>query len=162
MTTEDRSERLNRKRNWPPLSYTYLRMLRRSPFHVSLLVLSLVLSLSAVQKQYETGKIVEVQQKASTRILYYVADTPITKDDPYYQLSVQSKNVLYVGKYVPRHADDTLPVEWQPGAEVDMRADSHHLYLRKPSGVEIELTIVKQTLVTKVETKNEASGPGGK
>ncbi len=161
MITED-WKRLGPKHNGPPLPYTYARMLSRFPVHVALLVVSLTLSLPAAQKQYETGKIVDVQQKATTRILYYQVDTPITKDDPYYELSVQVQNVLYLGKYVPRHADETLPVEWQPEAEVDMRADSHHIYLRKPSGVEIEFAIVKRTLVPKAETKGPAPGPDGK
>ncbi len=140
----------------------YGLMLSRFVLRASLVVCSLALSLSAAEKQYETGKIVDVQQKTTTRILYYQVDTPITKDDPYYELSVQVKNTLYLGKYVPRHADDTLPVEWQPGAEVDLRVDSHHMYLRKPSGVEVELAIVKHTLVPKVENKTPAPGPDGK
>ena len=140
----------------------YGHMLSRFPVRVSLLLLLLTLSPSAAQKQYETGKIVSVQRKNTTRILYYVVDTPVTKDEPYYELSVQAKNVLYLGKYVPRHADDTLPVEWQRGEEVEMRADGHHIYLRKPSGIEIEVAIVKHSAIAKEEPKVPASGPEGK
>jgi hypothetical protein len=137
-------------------------MLSRFASRASLVVMLLTLPLSAAQKQYEKGKIVDVQRKATTRILYYQVDTPITKDDPYYELSVQVNNVLYVGKYIPRHDSDLLPAEWQPGAEVDTRIDSHHIYLRKPSGVEIAFAIAKHTPVANDDTKKPAPNPDGK
>jgi hypothetical protein len=135
-------------------------MLSRFVFRASLLVMLLTLPLSAAQKQYEKGKVVDVKRKATTRILYYQVDTPITKDDPYYELSVQVSNVLYVGKYIPRHDSDLLPPEWLPGAEVDTRIDSHHIYLRKPSGVEIAFAIVKRTPVTNDVTRKPADSGG--
>ncbi len=66
----------------------------------------------AAEKTYQTGKIVDIQQKKTTRVLYYQVNTPITKDEPYYEVSVQVKDTIYVGDYTPRHSADTLPDEW--------------------------------------------------
>src|ERR1700722_1124439 len=115
------------------VNYTGNYMKTRSVFAALVLILLVHLNSRAAEKQYEPGKIVDLQQKMNTRILYYIADTPVTKDEPYYEVSVQSKSILYLGKYIPRHADETLPVEWEPGATVDLRTDAHHFYLRKYS-----------------------------
>jgi hypothetical protein len=143
------------------VNYTDSYMKNRQVFAALVLILLLHLNLRAAEKQYETGKIVDVQQKVNTRILYYIADTPVTKDEPYYEISVQSKSILYLGKYIPRHADETLPVEWQPGANVDLRTDAHHIYLRKYSGVEIEFAVVKRTAIMQVDSKPSPT-PDGK
>jgi hypothetical protein len=157
-----------------PVSDTIGRMLERGCFilvfrmsirwvcRISLLIVLLHLNAGAAEKQYQKGQIVDLQQKTNTRILYYIADTPITKDEPYFELSVQSGSVLYLGKYVPRHADEILPAEWQPGATVEMRTDAHELYLRKYSGVEIEFAIVKRTAIAKSDTNKPSTATDGK
>ena len=105
--------------------------------------LNLAAEKKMVPRHYETGKIVDIQQKVNTRILYYVVNTPVTKDEPYFEISVQLKDQVYVGKYTPRHADEQLPEDWTTGAPVQSRVDEHHLYLRRPSGLEMDLYIVK-------------------
>jgi len=113
-------------------------------------------ALQASEKQYLTATIVDVQQKTTTRILYYVVDTPITKDDPYFEVSVQLKNIVYVGRYVPRHADDTLPDEWVAGATVQARVDGRHLFVKRPGGNDVDFAIEKHTAVKPGE---KISGP---
>ena len=105
----------------------------------------LVPSLAAAEKPYQTGKIVDIQQKTKTRILYYQVDTPVTKEDPYYEVSVQVKDTIYVGDYSPRHAWGTLPEEWNvPQAEVRLRLDRHYMYLMRPAGTELQFVIMKR------------------
>jgi len=77
------------------------------------------LSLYAAQKQYQSATVVEVQQKTNRRVIYYVVDTPITKDEIYYEVSVQLKDMVYLGRYVPRQTQDTLPEERGAGAMVE-------------------------------------------
>ncbi len=101
-------------------------------------------SLYAVQRPYQAGTIVDVQQKSRTRILYYLANTPVTKDDPYFEISVQLKDAIYVGEYAPLHSADTLPAVWRPGASVEVRLDKKRLYLKRPDGGELEFAIVKR------------------
>ncbi len=105
--------------------------------------------LQAAEKQYEKGRIVTVEKKARERVLYYLVNTPVTQDDPYYELSLQQSNWLYLAEYTPRHAADSLPDEWKPGTEVQMKlADKHHAWVKGPGGNELQLTVVKRVPVT--------------
>src|SRR5271169_5385516 len=88
---------------------------------------------AATKKPYVDGTIVDVQQKATTRVLYYQVDTPITQDDPYYEISVQIKDKVYFGRYTPMHSSDTLPEDWTAGSTVQARIDGRHLVLKRPS-----------------------------
>jgi hypothetical protein len=115
---------------------------------VLVLAAALMPAVNAAEKLYQTGKIVDVQQKKTTRILYYQVDTPITQDDPYFEVSVQIKDTIYVGDYKPRHADDTLPDEWNvPGVEVRLRLDKHYMFLTRPAGTELQFVIMKRVPV---------------
>ncbi len=122
------------------------------------LLAAMVPSLHAVEKQYVSGQIIDVQQKTNTRVLYYQVDTPITRDEPYYEVSVRLEDTIYLGRYIPRHSSETLPEEWQPGSSVPARVDAHHLFLKKPSGVDVEFAIAKRTAV-KSEPKTSEPTP---
>ncbi len=58
-----------------------------------------------------------VEKKSHERVLYYLVNTPVTQDDPYYEISLQQGTWLYLAEYTPRHAADSLPDEWKPGAD---------------------------------------------
>src|SRR5258708_14844316 len=116
----------------------------KSSIMALLLVVGLCAAAPAVEKPYQTGKIVDVQRKVETRILYYLVNTPITEDDPYYEVSVELGNTVYRGLYIPRHAQDTLPEAWKAGCEVQARIDGRHFYLKPSDGVEVDFTISKR------------------
>jgi hypothetical protein len=121
---------------------------------ISVLLLSVLslLGLAATDKLYETGRIVNVEKKSHERILYYLVNTPVTQDDPYFEVSLQLNNFVYQCEYTPRHAADSLPDDWLPGTEVKMKlADKRHVSVKGPGGFELQLIIVKRTLGT-VET----------
>jgi hypothetical protein len=112
--------------------------------------------LYAAEKPYQTGKIVDVQQKTNTRILYYQVNTPVTKDEPYYEVSVQVKDTIYVGDYAPRHAAETLPEEWAvPQAEVRLRLEKHYMFLTRPAGTELQFVITKRIAAVPVQKVSE-------
>jgi len=134
--------------------------MKRNPITVLLVFLLWVPGLYAVEKQYQTGKVVNLEQKSRTRILYYQVDTPITKDDPYYQISVQVQDTVYVGQYAPRHSADTLPGEWMvPGAEVRLRLEKHYMFLTRPEGRELQFEITKRSAVAPAQKKPEPPSP---
>lgn len=105
-----------------------------------------------VEKRYEKGTITDVQEKTKTRVLYYVVNTPITKDEPYYEVSLQTKDTTYLARYTPRHAADTLDEDWQAGAQVDVRVEGRHLFLKRQSGTEMQFVILKHTAVKTGQT----------
>ncbi len=114
----------------------------------------------AVEKQYQMGKIVDIQQKTNTRVLYYQVNTPITKDEPYFEVSVQVKDTIYVGDYTPRHSADTLPEEWNlPQAEVRLRLEKHSMFLTRPTGTELQFVIVKRIAVAPAQKISELPSP---
>jgi hypothetical protein len=120
----------------------------------------LVPNLLAAEKPYLTGKILDVEQKKTTRVLYYQVDTPITKDEPYYEVSVQVKDTIYVGDYSPRHASATLPDEWNvPQTEVRVRLDKHYMFLTRPAGTEVQFVIVKRMAAAPAQNSSEPPSP---
>jgi hypothetical protein len=99
----------------------------------------------AAEKPYQAGKIADLQQKVNTRVLYYLVNTPITEDDPYYEMSVRIGNTVYGGVYTPKHRGDTLPVDWKPDAQVQVRIEGRHFYVKGSAGQDIDFAIAKRT-----------------
>lgn len=111
----------------------------------SLVVIVSVPRLQAAEKQYGPGRIVSVEKKARERVLYYLVNTPVTQDDPYYEVSLQQGNWLYLAEYTPRHAADNLPDDWKAGAEVQLKiADKHHAWIKGSGGPELQVIVVKR------------------
>ena len=125
----------------------------------STLALALVLSSLgfAAVKTIQTGKIVLVEEKTNTRILYYLVDTPVTKDDPYYEVTVNLGDTQYLGIYTPRHKDDLLPPEWLPGAAVQLRMEEKQMILITPTGRDVDFAIEKRTAIKPEEKAQPAA-----
>jgi hypothetical protein len=60
-----------------------------------------VLNLGAADKQYQSGRIVNVERKSHERILYYLVNTPVAQEDLYYELLLQLNNAVYDCEYTP-------------------------------------------------------------
>jgi hypothetical protein len=84
------------------------------------------------------------QQKSRTQVLYDLVNTPIIQDDPCYEISVQFKDMIYVGEYTPRHSSDTLPEHWKVGSALQARLDKQHMLVKRLGGVDWDLIIVKR------------------
>jgi hypothetical protein len=111
------------------------------------LLLMVVPVLLGANKPFTTGTIVDVQQKSTTRVLYYQVDTPITQNDPYYEISVQIKDTVYFGRYTPMHSRDTLPEDWHVGSGVEVRVEGRHLVLKRPGGTEMSFAFTRRPVV---------------
>jgi hypothetical protein len=100
--------------------------------------------LYAAEKQYEAGRIVTVEKKFHERVLYYLVNTPITQDDPYYEITLQLGNLALLTEFTPRHAADDLPDGWTENAKVQIKVtDKHHAWVRREGGMELQLLLVK-------------------
>jgi hypothetical protein len=102
------------------------------------------LSCWAAENRNLTGTIVDVQRKVHTKVLYYLVNTPITRDDPYFEVSVRIRDRIYSGEYLPRHAEELLPETFKPNAEVQLRLEKHAMYLKRPDGEESEFVITRR------------------
>jgi hypothetical protein len=114
-----------------------------------LVAVALVAVVQAVEKPYQMGKFVDVERKVNTRILYYLVNTPVTQDDPYYEVTVQLGETVYRGVYTPLHRGEVLPEEWKAGEEVQAKVDGRHLYLKKLNGTEFDFAIAKRKRAAK-------------
>jgi len=117
-----------------------------------LLALSFAPGLPAEQSAYLDGKIVNVQDKVKTTVLYYQVNTPVTRDDPYYEIRVQLKDTIYTGIYTPRHAKDLLPAEWIPGADVKVKIEGRRMTLLTPVGNEVDAAIAARAVARAAES----------
>jgi len=127
-----------------------------------LLVLATVTipALQAAEKLYPSGKILDIQQETRTRVLYYQVDTPVSKAEPYFEVSVQVGDTIYVGDYSPRHADETVPDEWNvPQAKVRLRLDKHYIFLRRLAGTELQFVITKRIAAVAAQKAPASSSP---
>ncbi len=114
-------------------------------FWVAVVLLGVSCQSFAVEKSYQTGILVEARQKSHTRVLYYIVNSPVEQEDPYFEVSVRVNEVTYVGEYTPRHPLETLPDTWIPAAPVEVRLEKHFMFLKRPNGSEMKLVIDRQT-----------------
>jgi len=113
---------------------------------LSLLVIGLLLAPRgvAVDKAYSPGKLIDVQQKSRDKVDMYLVNTPVTTAVPYFELTVELGNTDYVTEYTPRHSQEELPQSWKTGAEVEVRVEKRHLFLKRPDGSEMQWIITKR------------------
>ena len=114
---------------------------------VALLLLGLGAGSYAVESGYQTLTIVRSEEKVHDRVVAWVVDTPIYRQDPYFEVLVQAGEAMLQGEYEPRNAWETLPVFWKPGTKVQGRIEKRSLFLQRPNGTEIRFVIVKRTTV---------------
>jgi len=134
--------------------------MKRFMVSAGLLIIGAALSALAAEPQYQQATILNIEQKTNTRVLYYIVNTPITKDEPYFDVSLQLKDVVYTARYTPRHKDDELPDDWKAGSTVQARVHGRHLDLKGPGGNEVELVILKRKASPAEEERQ--GGPANK
>jgi hypothetical protein len=100
----------------------------------------------AVTPGYQRGTIVAVEQKAHTRILYYLVNTPITQDDPYFEVSLKLGPTSYLCEYTPTRQRETLPDDWKPATEIEAKVKGRHISVRRPGGDEVDLIWIKKSV----------------
>ena len=99
----------------------------------------------AVESSYFPLTIVRAEQKTRDRVVYWVVNTPLYHEDPYFEVAVRAAGTVVVGEREPRNAHEMLPEEWKPGARIQGRIDKHHLFLRRPNGTEVRFIITHRT-----------------
>ena len=99
----------------------------------------------AVESTYFPLTIVRADLKTRDRVVYWVVNTPLYHEDPYFEVAVRAAGTVVVGEREPRNAHEMLPQDWKPGARVQGRVDKHHLFLRRPNGTEVRFIITRRT-----------------
>ena len=117
----------------------------RRLFVILLWLLLAASAVGAVENSSQAFTILRAEQKTRDRVVYWVVDTPLYHEDPYFEVEVRAGEIILVGEYEPRHAAETLPERWKPGTTVKGRVERRNLYLRRPNGTDLKLEIVKRT-----------------
>jgi hypothetical protein len=99
----------------------------------------------AVESGYLALTIVRAEVKARDRVVYWLVNTPIYQEDPYFEVAVRTAGTVVVGEREPQRAGEMLPEAWKPGVVVQGRVDKHHLFLRRPNGTEVRFMITRRT-----------------
>ena len=103
---------------------------------------------SAVEKKgVQSGVVLTVEQKTRSRVQYYIVNTPVTAEDPYLQMEIDSGGLVYTVEYEPHSAQEVLPDGCMPGQAVKVRLEGKHsLFVQcLDSPVEIRWSIQKKT-----------------
>jgi len=115
------------------------------------LLLSCLLLLSAlppalgIQKEYATGKIVDIQERSRDRVLLYLVNTPIMTEDTYYTATVEVNGTVYEAEFLPHDLRQPFPGFWKANDDVSLRVDKHFLYLKRSDGTEAKFLITSTT-----------------
>lgn len=111
--------------------------------------LALFLGSGAISFGIESGSltvtIVRAGQKTRDRIVNYVVNTPLYREDPYFEVVVRAGGTVVVGEREPRNTAEMLPSDWKPGAFIRGRIDRRHLFLQRPNGTEMRFIITRRT-----------------
>jgi len=83
-------------------------------------------------------RIEDVQRNVDTQTMYWVSNTPVTRDEITYRITVHYKNKLLTGLYEPSHSQPVPPEDWTKERLVKIKVEGDSLYLKAVSGACIE------------------------
>ena len=92
---------------------------------------------------WQVGRIEQVRKDVSSKVLYYLVNTPVTEDTTTYTISVHVQNRLVTASYDLDKVQSEPPVEWTENAPVWIQVSDKTLYLKSATSGEYKLTISK-------------------
>ena len=97
----------------------------------------------AVENVFQTVTIISAGQKTRDRVVYWVVDTPIYEEDPFFEVEVRAGDYILTGQRDPEHRSEMLP-DWKPREIVRGRIEKHSFYLKRRNGTDMRFVIVKR------------------
>lgn len=98
-----------------------------------------------IENGFQALTIVHASQKTRDRVLYYLVNTPVYQEQPYFEVEVRVANTLLTGEYEPRSPWEMLPEPWKPGAVIQGRIEKRSMLLRRPNGTDLRFTIIRRS-----------------
>jgi hypothetical protein len=108
-------------------------------------ILAAVTAAHGVQKDYATGKVLEVQERTRDRVLLYQVNTPIMTEDPSFTVSVEVNGTVYDAEYLPHSPRELFPEFWKPEENALVRIDKHFMFLKRRDGTEAKFLITRKS-----------------
>jgi hypothetical protein len=103
-----------------------------------------IVRLAAVDSASLKARFVTIQKKAHDSLMYNIGNTPVTRQDFYYAMTLDTPQGAYHVEYDLRNDDEELPAAFVEGGEVDARVHGRHLFLKSSAGNEVDTLIVKR------------------
>src|SRR5437016_13444396 len=95
---------------------------------------SVVALLVAATAEWQNGRIVEVQKTVNTKTLYWIVNTPVTKDETMFTISVHLKKQILTGSYDLSKQYGPPPEDWVKDRAVKVQIDEDTMYLQAGGG----------------------------
>ena len=111
---------------------------------------------AAVQTPWQHRRILEVRKSVDSKPLYWIANTPVTKDEVTYTIGVNVEDKLIVGVYTVDKSHNAPPDEWTRGRPIKLLIEGDHMSLKSVSGGDVELRIVKRKRVGSMRSNRDA------
>lgn len=116
-------------------------ILRLSHFRTVFAVLCI--TTTAWCADWQVGRIEQVRKDVSSKVLYYLVNTPVTEDTTTYSISVHVQNRLLTASYDLDKVQSEPPVEWTENTPVWVEVSDKTLLLKSATSGEYKLTISK-------------------
>jgi hypothetical protein len=118
--------------------------------------------LFASDTPWQDGRIAEVQTENNGKVLYWIANTPVTKNDQVtYRISVHVKDKLYAGIYSPDRSKTPPPKAWVKNHPVKVQVAENTVFLQDSAGETLKLEHVKEKSAKKPMQPIRAEEWGG-
>ena len=100
--------------------------------------------LMAATAEWQNGRIVDVQTTVNTKTLYWVVNTPVTRDETTFTISVHLKDHILTGSYDLSKQYGPPPEQWSKDRPVKVQIDEDTMYLQAAGGAIYKLHIHKR------------------
>ena len=76
------------------------------------------------------GVMLSVEKRSHTRTQYYIVNTPIGTEEPYFEAEIDSAGFVYTAEYQPHNNDEVIPDGCLAGQAVKVRVDHRTLFVQ--------------------------------
>ena len=121
-----------------------------------ILALACSWAVCASQGAWQSGRIVEVRKAVDSKPLYWIVNTPVTRDEITYTITVHLGQKLLIGVYTLDKSQGPPPDQWVRERPVKVQLDGDQMYLKTPSGDDIKLRIVKRKSAAPIQPVTES------
>jgi len=126
--------------------------MRRGVLATVVFVLAVGTFMRAVKNELLTVKIVRAEEKTRDRVVYWVVNTPLYVEDPFFEVVVEAGDYILTTQRDPDPKFEVLP-SWKAGEFVRGRVAKNSLYLKRRDGTEMRFVIVKRKRIPASETR---------
>src|SRR6267142_3142538 len=78
----------------------------------------------------QPGVVLALEKKSRSRTQYYVVNTPVGVEEPYFEAEIDSAGLVYTVEYEPKSSREVIPDGCLAGQAVKVRVDHRHLFVQ--------------------------------